>query len=174
MHRPKTLEKIKAKEEAKKSIVKTEKRGGNRFPTAPPTKCTPENIETICKAVRMGCYPAIASQAAGIEPRSFYTWLKRGMSGEEPYKTFYDAVNVAQAEAENHLVNTIKVASEKNWIPAAWLLERTHPDRYSIKTKQELSGPDGGPMQIAEVQVTLQGKLDRLAAVVDVQAEEVK
>jgi hypothetical protein len=94
----------------------------------------------------------------------FFQWTKKGINGEEPYKTFYEATQVAYAEAENALVQTIKNAAKTNWLPAAWLLERTHKDRYALTTKSEVSGPDGGPVEIVAIQQSILSKLSRIAA----------
>jgi hypothetical protein len=52
---------------------------------------------------------------------------------------FLEAIKKAEVEGEAALVGIIRNAAEKTWPPAAWLLERRHPDRWGKKIKSEVT-----------------------------------
>lgn len=51
---------------------------------------------------------------------------------------------------------------EPAWQAAAWLLERRHTAQFGRQIRQEISGPDGGPVQVDAVTEAALG--DKLAA----------
>jgi hypothetical protein len=70
------------------------------------------------------------------------------------------AAALEQALAEPRLVAWIAKASRSNWRAAAWLLERTYPERWAATTRQRRpdEDPHGQPDPFAEFVV------DELAA----------
>jgi transposase-like protein len=121
------------------------------MPRGPKTKLTPEVQKKIVEAITLGNYTEVAAQYAGIDPTTFYRWLEKGKQDDaDPvYKDFVEAVNNAKATAEVRAVVLInRAANEGVWQAAAWFLERTRPKRYGRFDRNEVSGPDGGPMRI--------------------------
>ena len=108
----------------------------------------PEIIKEITDAVRVGCYDYIAAQAAGIDPRAFVNWMNWGEAGKEPYVQVYESVKKARGEMERRNLTIITKASDKSWQAAAWLLERTSPERFGVRGKYEHTGKDGGPLHM--------------------------
>lgn len=101
-----------------------------------PTKLTPELTEEICKAIEVGNYLETAAEAAGITVRTVYNWIDRGRTGEEPYAAFFHAVTRARASGEMNLVTTLLEGDGKGESfgqarAAAFMLERTRPDKYA-------------------------------------------
>lgn len=97
-----------------------------------PSKLTPEVEARIVRFIRRGLYAEIAAEAAGIAPRTLRTW--RALSEANPngaHALFFAALKKAEAEAEGSLVGVIRRAARDRWQAAAWLLERTRPDRYA-------------------------------------------
>jgi transposase len=81
-----------------------------------PTKLTPQRIEAIAELVRNGNYLVVAAEAAGVSDAAVYKWLERGSRDEERdqdslYFQFREAIQRAQAEAEQVLVSAIEKAA---------------------------------------------------------------
>ena len=62
---------------------------------------TPEIQEAICKNVRAGSYPHVASEGAGVPRDVFEQWLEIGskVTSNKKYKDFVDAIMQARALA---------------------------------------------------------------------------
>ena len=134
-----------------------------------PTKLTPETHARIVQAIQAGNYIETAAAYAGISKNTLYEWLRRGarekerlasnrrarpQKAEQPYLEFADAVEKALAEAEvRDVVTVLKAADAGQWQAAAWRLERKFPERwgYKVKMQQEISGPEGKPVQVEVV-----------------------
>jgi hypothetical protein len=73
-----------------------------------------------------------ACQVAGIAKATFYRWIERGESGEEPFKSFTDALKRAEGLLEGRLTRNVAKASElpQFWAAGMTLLERKYPERY--------------------------------------------
>lgn len=138
-----------------------------------PTDLTPERRDKIVQVIRTGSYQQIAAAAAGISTTTFYRWMERGADPNETdprYAEFRDAVETAKAEAEAALVATIRAAAPTNWQAAAWILERTRPDRYTRRV--EHAGPGGGPVKIETTTIeTLLLDAGRAEAVADLSVD---
>lgn len=103
------------------------------------TKCTPERVERICKALRAGNYIDTAAKFAGITATSYHNWaararkeMERRDAGEEPdpsedrYVYFLEETTRARAAAEVEAVAQIRQAAREDWRAAAWYLEHGH------------------------------------------------
>jgi len=107
------------------------------------TKYTPEVVERITHAIRLGATHRLACLYAGVSHETFYRWLS-----EKP--DFYDAVKLAEgAGAVGWLAKIEQAAQSGEWTAAAWKLERRYPDEYGRRVQDtRLSGGDGGPIRI--------------------------
>lgn len=134
-----------------------------------PTKFTPERTERLIEAIRAGNYRITACQYAGISKHTLRNWIAIAQGPDAPpeYLDFLAALEKAEAEAEAYDLALIRNAArgEKDpatgeytvkpqWQAAAWRLERKNPERWGRRdaTKVELTGADGGPV---EMNVTL-------------------
>lgn len=90
---------------------------------ARPTKYTPEAVERICEAIRLGATYELAAGYAGITYATFNTWRQ-----EKPQ--FFDAVKEAEAAGALAWLRRIESASAETWQAAAWKLERRYPQDY--------------------------------------------
>ena len=107
--------------------------------TGPKTKLTVELTEQIVSMLRGGVPAATAIAAVSLGKSTFYEW----MSSERPeHARFAERVREAQAFGEASLVSRIATASRENWGAAAWLLERTVPERYARLTQRALAEPE--------------------------------
>lgn len=73
-----------------------------------------------------------AAAMAGIGRNTFYLWLKQAEAGNEAAILFREAVEKAEAFAENTHLQNIKRAGEhvQQWTASAWWLERKMPEKW--------------------------------------------
>lgn len=100
-----------------------------------PTDCTPEMIKTIAGYIAEGLTNQDACNLACIAEVTFYDWLKRAESGEEPFAEFSKAVKKAQIQFKQTHVKNVGKKSKRNWQASAWLLERKFPDEWGSKVQ---------------------------------------
>lgn len=116
-----------------------------------PSKLTPAVQERIIQALQAGNYVETAARYAGVAPTTFYRWMEQGeQDGANPlYREFRDAVESARAQAEVRSIALIQQAAQNGtWQAAAWFLERSHPHRWGRFQRTEVSGRDGGPVEV--------------------------
>jgi hypothetical protein len=120
--------------------------------------------EEISKAISTGLTFADACSLVGISETSFYTWRRKGDAelkrrgakaaksdpNAEPYVQFTQSIKGAIPRRKRKLLNMIYKHAEIEWVAAAWLLERMHPDEFSLvqKVRTELTGKDGGAVKV--------------------------
>src|SRR5262245_12730765 len=108
--------------------------GPKRHHHGRPSKFSPEKARAILDAVRQGCPVITAVRAAGVSKWALKRWLEKGRSkapADAAYRTFRHEYKHARWEAERALVEIVRAAAPTSWTAGAWLLERTHPERYS-------------------------------------------
>jgi len=98
-------------------------------------RLTPETQKIIVDALTLGVYVETACGLAGIEPMTFYRWLRRGQQNDgKSFVDFRMAVLKAMAGAEYSNVVTVRTAAARGeWRASAWLLERRWGDRWRSK-----------------------------------------
>ena len=114
-----------------------------------------ENVrETLAECLRMGMHPTAAAAGVGIAREMLSRWLSDGrrdfdLGLQTPYARLYESLSRAQADAEQAALLNLNAAAQepKHWMASAWFLERRFPDRWAKRTKTELTGKDGGPVQ---------------------------
>ena len=113
-----------------------------------PTKCTPEVTERICAEVARGMPKKYAAALAGVDYSQVNDWEKRGAEGEEPFATFARALGDARA---THIAMRLQAidSGEGDWKRQAWLLERLEPTIFGPTSRTQITGADGGPVQMA-------------------------
>lgn len=122
---------------------------GNGGKTGRPTKLTPEVQAAIVTAISVGNYLHHAAMYAGVSYHAVNYWCKRGEKETTGmFRDFLDAVKKAEGDAIARNVAIIQKAAKKSWQAAAWWLERKYSEDFALKTKQELTGKDGGPVAI--------------------------
>ena len=128
-----------------------------------PSKLTPERQDRIVSAVKAGNYLETAARFAGIDPSTLHGWMAKGRTevasrdnGHDPdpmqdvYVNLLEAVEGAKAEAEVRAVAMIqRAAADGTWSAAAWYLERSAPYRWGRFQRAEVSGPEGGPINVS-------------------------
>jgi hypothetical protein len=122
------------------------------MPRGRPPKLTAETQARIIEALRAGNYQETAAAYAGVHVATFHRWMANGAQPDaDPlYRDFRNAVEKARSEAEVRNVALIqRAAQDGTWQAAAWYLERSFQQRWG--RKQEVSGPGGGPIQVAQL-----------------------
>lgn len=113
-------------------------------------------IEEVRRRISLGAPAEVAAESLGIPHRIWRAWLDLGRVGiGDPL--FVRLVEVteraeAQFEVDSHAALAI---GRKGWQARAWQLERRFPERYQPRSRQEVSGPGGGPVVIAAGRVQL-------------------
>ncbi len=135
-------------------------------PLGRPTKFNEECAARIVEALRLGVPQTTAVTYAGISKSTYYRWLKaaEGPDASEEFRDFRVAVAAARAEAEVRAVAVIQNASHKSWQAAAWFLERSFPEHWSRTDRHNVSGRDGGLIELSVDAEALEVKLRELIA----------
>lgn len=117
------------------------------------SKLTPELTAAFAKAVEEIYYITKVCDLFSIHPHTIKTWLKKADdhekifhpemdectsncdSDEVAFRTFKIAIKRAQALFQEDNLKALHKHKKKNWLPAAWLLERTDPDNFGLKQR---------------------------------------
>lgn len=118
-----------------------------------PTKFTPETIKKLLTALSQGNYRETACRYAGISHQTLRNWIAKAETPDAPpeYVEFLEALEKAEADAEVLDIAIIRQAAQGGtWQAAAWIRERKNPERWGRReaSKVEVSGPDGGPIEL--------------------------
>lgn len=110
-----------------------------------PTKLTPELQEKFCEIISKGHYISTACEALDIGTTTYKDWMTRAENGDDSYRSFSSAVKNAQAKRELRLLSRIESASAipQYWQSAAWMLERSMPDKYSKRDRISVTAQIG-------------------------------
>ena len=115
-------------------------------------KLTDELIKQFCDLVREGHYLNYAAAKCGVHEARIRVWYKLGsQENENPiFEKFVVECDKARGEHAAKLLDAMTqcVPGEKDWKMYAWKLERLCPKTFHLTTKTELSGPEGGPIQV--------------------------
>jgi hypothetical protein len=103
------------------------------------TEATTNHLAQLLKA---GNYLQVAVSAAGVPLSTFTLWWKRGDPdkadpADELYRDFRERMDRARAEGEARNVALIAAAGPDNWQAAAWMLERSYPERWARPSQRE-------------------------------------
>lgn len=130
------------------------------------TALTPELTIAIVKGVKTGAHPSTAAQARGISRTTFNRWMAQGADryelddlgnetlilGQEPFRTLRVAVQRAEAEVEEDLASRYRQVSRQaafgNANYMSGFLTKRWPERWREGQSLELSGPQGGPIEV--------------------------
>lgn len=143
-------------------------------PLGRPTKLTDEVQKKILDAVRAGIWLDQAAALAGIAASSLFLWVDKGQRAleladleereligvEKVYADFSESLKKARAEAEARNITLVQqAASDGTWQAAAWFLERSFPNRWGRKDRMEVTGKDGGSVEISVTAADLEAKV---------------
>lgn len=102
-----------------------------------PTALTAEVAAEILRIVRAGNFRATAMRACGLSKNVIRNWEKRGEEGEEPYASFVEELQIAEANSEVDLVALVRSAdSISGAAHHIQMLERRFGDRWCARINQ--------------------------------------
>lgn len=122
----------------------------------PGPKFSKVRAKTILSYLRVGNFRVTACAAAGITDRTLRNWAKYAEDGRQPYKRFFEDMEVAEAQAEAGLVTLVLASARgagkphQDWRAAMRILESRGPKRWAPTVRQELTGRDGEPLPGAQ------------------------
>ncbi len=117
------------------------------------SKYTPETVARIVEAIENGATYELAAGYAGITYKTLNEWMN---SKSE----FCEAIKKAEGAGAMTWLTMIEQATPDDWHAAAWKLERRYPHMYGRNvTQMEVTGKDGGPIEINDARAQLAAKL---------------
>lgn len=145
--------------------------------TGRPTALTPEVLERVVLALASGAPDWLAAQAVGVRPNTFSEWRGRGEKARELreagervpdreriYMQLLDEIDTAMARVEVGALAAIqRAARDGDWRAAAWLAERTAPDRWQGRKPGGQATGEGSRMGIGGRPVGAVSSPDRKA-----------
>jgi hypothetical protein len=106
------------------------------------TKYTPETVDKLTQAIRLGATYKLACDYAGIDVSTFHDWVNTKPE-------FSAAIKDAEGKgALGWLAKIEQAASDGNWQAAAWKLERRYPQMYGKQALEVTGTGEGGAIKI--------------------------
>lgn len=97
------------------------------------------NLKSICNKIRRGNYVKQSVIASGVNYSTFQNYMNKGRKGIRPYDEYYEAVEIAKAEAEVRMSERIDESAENGNVGAdMWKLQRMFPNRWGNAQRQEI------------------------------------
>jgi len=112
-------------------------------------KYNAEIHKIIVDCLADGNYRKTAAALAGISENTLINWMNAADEGDEQLRQFAIDVHDAETRAETDLVAVVKAKAIEDWHAAAWILTHRHDHHWGNTTKTELTGKDGGPVQVS-------------------------
>lgn len=139
-------------------------------------------------AIGIGVDFRVSVQAFGIDASTATRWMTLGRVGQpcvtsdkeagrcaravagephdvgscpelELFRGFRASVERSRTRGEVNLAARIAEAGKKDWRAAHAILRARAPERWNVVTRHELSGPEGGPVELAPALSRLEAKL---------------
>jgi hypothetical protein len=138
--------------------------------------------EVIVERVRAGSYAEVAAASTGVNRSTYYRWRALGedrfedgkrIPARPEYRDFRDALDRAEAEAEEEAIAHVKRAMGTDWKAAMTYFERRAPQRWRRRETVYGAGPaDDDPIPPArrlrvEVDEQAPGKLAELVELLE-------
>lgn len=116
-------------------------------------------IESWCEAIATGLTPRLVCYRIGINYGQSCTWLQRGNSdleeGVDSVEARFARRHAGAREARSgrwlQVLEDVAQGAEKDSDrrgAATWLLEHCEPEEFGAKSKVEVTGKDGGAVQV--------------------------
>lgn len=140
-----------------------------------------EPLDAICQRLRAGVPRVHAAESVGVARRTMMKWLEYGRAAshcevpacqddhhgpgeaELSYVHFLHMVEQAEADAVVLAVGHLTRAMGRDWRAALAWLDRRHPADFKPHERVEISGPEGGPVEVENARDKLLKKLDAIS-----------
>ena len=105
----------------------------------------PHRAQTVIDALRAGNYLRTACRLAGVSHDAVSEWLLRADTDtpDGPFTAFRDAIETAEAAAEDESIRGVRVAGEKDWKAHLAWLSRRHSARWAERSRETGLGASG-------------------------------
>lgn len=114
-----------------------------------PYKLDEELADNLVNAIKLGSYIEHACAYAGINSSTYRRWRQNAEKEIEPYKSLFERIYQAEAEAVMRRLGRIeKAAADGNWQADGWFLERKYPDKFGKRDKITLQTDPNEPVLI--------------------------
>jgi len=119
------------------------------------TVLTPAVEKAMAKGIRDGNYATTVMKRLGFHPGNHWKWYEKGKNGDldtqgrNVYISYYEAINKAEAEAEERMVNQWQQFFPSDWRAIQTFMERRWADKWgkNDRIRQEHTGKDGGAIE---------------------------
>jgi len=113
-------------------------------------KLTPELIEKMIPSIEAGNYVETVCQAHGVHRTTYYKWIKKGEKAKSGiYRYFFDTVKLAEARAEQKLIEEWRYKLQESPSNYKDFLERRYPERWGKKDIVKHQGDNENPITYA-------------------------
>jgi hypothetical protein len=113
------------------------------------TKLTKQVYDSVCGLLAEGQTLECAATLSGVDSSTLWAWVRDGqVHSDGPFGQFSRDVAYAKEISHRYLVH--KIAIHDDWKAAAFLLKNKFPKLYRDSISQEIQGPDGAPIPIAQ------------------------
>ena len=115
-----------------------------------PDKLTSDRFNIIVDSARKGLPWKYMAWLAGIDYETLLNWRKRGEKDTEgKFFELIGAIKKANAEWVREKMRRIDKAGENGtWTADMTQLERFDPENFGTRTKHEISGEKGAPLEV--------------------------
>lgn len=93
----------------------------------------PDVADRIVSIVKAGVDPEVAAGTCGVGKRAFAMWHRLAASGEEPFASFVEKLDLATSGFEARLVATVTAKAKDDAAFALRVLERRFPERWAAR-----------------------------------------
>ena len=94
---------------------------------------TDDVADRIVGIVKVGVDPEVAAGTCGVGKRAFAMWHRLAASGEEPFASFVEKLDLATSGFEARLVATVTAKAKDDAAFALRVLERRFPERWAAR-----------------------------------------
>ena len=105
--------------------------------TGEPSKFTPDVLQRIVAALRLGHTVKDACVFAGVAVPTYQSWLRKGQNGEQPYSLLCDVIGRLKVQKLTPAVTCFHGAASVDWKAAEHLLARANPEEWGTKSETE-------------------------------------
>jgi hypothetical protein len=130
----------------------------------------------VANLIRAGNVPVRAAMAKGVPRSTWYSWLARGRvaatrrkddleisDSERPFLELVDAVERAESESQVIAISHLQKAMPSTPTAVLAFLERRFPREWSRTERHELTGAEGGAVQVEDFRARLAERSQRIA-----------